>query len=99
MHLRVRFRYVSCIYFTSYMKMYLKALLGSTNIYSSNPANGGYGLGVDHVSDIIRLPEYDERVPAAWRPDPSELPLSADSWKVKGNDHFQRHKYYHAIDW
>ncbi|ODM18565.1 hypothetical protein SI65_06437 [Aspergillus cristatus] len=59
---------------------------------------GGHGIYVDQVSDLIRLPEYDERIPAAWRSDGSDLQLSAESWKTKGNDYFNSRMYDNAIE-
>lgn len=62
-------------------------------------ANGGHGVRVDHLSDLIRLPEYDEQIPAVWRSDGSNFQLSGDSWKAKGNEYFNSRKYERAIDW
>lgn len=67
--------------------------------YLRPDANGGHGVRVDHLSDLIRLPEYDERIPDAWRSDGSDLQLSADSWKAKGNEYFNSRRYDNAIDW
>lgn len=67
--------------------------------YLRPDANGGHGVRVDHLSDLIRLPEYDERIPVVWQSDSSALQLSADSWKTKGNNYFNSRKYNNAIDW
>lgn len=61
-------------------------------------ANGGHGVRVDHLSNLIRLPEYDERIPVVWQSDGSNIQLSANSWKARGNEYFNNHKYDNAID-
>ena len=47
--------------------------------------DGGYGLRVDHVSDLILLSVDDERVPAAWKPRITELEKNAMELKDEGN--------------
>ena len=47
--------------------------------------DGGYGLTVDHVSDLILLSVDDERVPAAWKPRITELEKNAMELKGEGN--------------
>lgn len=62
-------------------------------------SDGNYGIRVDHLSDIVYLPTYDQRVTGYWRIDlPIQL-TSAISWKEKGNEDFRKARYYLAIEW
>jgi hypothetical protein len=61
-------------------------------------SDGDYGIRVDHLSDIIHLPKYDERVPNCWRPRSAEHNASASAWKTTGNEHFKESKYHAAIE-
>jgi hypothetical protein len=61
-------------------------------------ADGDYGLRVDHLSDVIYLPHFDERIPGCWQPRVVEYNLSASAWKMKGNNHFYESKYDIAIE-
>lgn len=36
--------------------------------YLKMMSDGDYGIRIDHLSDIIYLPAYDERVPSCWQP-------------------------------
>lgn len=62
-------------------------------------ANKDYGIRVDHLSDVVYLPIFDERVPMCWQPRLVELNVPAKSWKMKGNEYYKQSKYYAAIDW
>lgn len=31
-------------------------------------SDGNYGIRVDHLSDIVFLPEYESLIPSTWRP-------------------------------
>jgi ribosomal protein S28E/S33 len=56
---------------------------------------GDYVVRVDHLSDIVWLPDTDERVPAGWR---SHLRnLTANDWRVEGNAAFRAGCYREAI--
>ena len=61
-------------------------------------SDGDYGIRIDHLSDIIYLPMYDERVPNCWQPRFVEHNISASAWKTMGNDYFNKSKYYGAIE-
>ncbi|OQU93599.1 SET domain-containing protein [Cladophialophora immunda] len=61
-------------------------------------SDGEHGVRVDHLSDVIYLPVYDERVPNCWQTKTAEFITSADAWKTKGNDHFKKSKYRTAIE-
>ncbi|KAL9105021.1 MAG: hypothetical protein Q9163_000118 [Psora crenata] len=47
--------------------------------------DGGYGLRVDHVSDIIWLSRDNERIPRGWRAPISEFEKTAETLKEEGN--------------
>ncbi|RJE27509.1 hypothetical protein PHISCL_00095 [Aspergillus sclerotialis] len=61
-------------------------------------ADGQCGIRVDHLSDIKFLPEHDGLVPLAWRPQIMEEDITANDWKIKGNDLFNKGSYYLAIE-
>ncbi|KAJ5611683.1 hypothetical protein N7528_008788 [Penicillium herquei] len=60
-------------------------------------ADRTYGIRVDHVSDVILIPDFDERVPLAWRPQITSAEDSAASWKEKGNEFFDEDSHWLAI--
>lgn len=62
-------------------------------------ADGNYAIRVDHLSDIIFVPEHDPILPLSWRPKVMDADASANDWKVVGNDKFSQGKYHQAIDW
>lgn len=66
--------------------------------YLKMMADGDYGLRVDHLSDIMLIPEHDTLVPSVWRTQ-SQNPTSAIYWKTKGNNFFNKSAYYDAIGW
>ncbi len=47
--------------------------------------DGGYGLRVDHLSDVIWLPPDDERIPLGWRARISEFEKTVETLKEEGN--------------
>lgn len=59
--------------------------------------SGGYGIRVDHPSDIVWLEDNDSRVPSAWKPQIFTLFDTADEWKQEGNDLFNAGKYREAV--
>jgi len=61
-------------------------------------SDGDYGIRVDHLSDVIYLPMYDERVPKSWQQRFAEHGVSASALKTKGNDFFNDFKYQAAIE-
>lgn len=61
-------------------------------------SDGDYGIRVDHLSDAIHLPIYDQRVPSCWQPRFAENNMSVNAWKMKGNEYFNESKYHSAIE-
>lgn len=59
--------------------------------------DGGYGLRVDHLSDVVILKETDERVPDVWKPRLIELDRTAEWFKLKGNKAVGENRYWDAI--
>ncbi|KNG84245.1 hypothetical protein ANOM_007397 [Aspergillus nomiae NRRL 13137] len=60
-------------------------------------SDGEYGIRIDHVSDIIFLSAFDERVPLCWRP--QERPnFDVDHWKMTGDEFCDNAKYQLAIE-
>ncbi|KAK0732248.1 hypothetical protein B0H67DRAFT_597857 [Lasiosphaeris hirsuta] len=64
--------------------------------YFKATSSGGYGLRVDHVSDIVFLPANDKRIPEIWQR-PSLRGDTATTWKTKGNASFNASRYRAAI--
>ena len=60
-------------------------------------ADGNYGLRVDHVSDVSKLELNDPRFPLCWSSHISDPGMSADDWRLEGNDEFKRLNYWKAI--
>lgn len=61
-------------------------------------ADGGYGLRIDHLSDLVRVEARDERLPKQWSPRVFDVGKTADDWKIEGNDAMRRHQYWIAIE-
>ncbi|KAL4965469.1 TPR domain protein [Aspergillus stella-maris] len=66
--------------------------------YLKVAGDGGHAIRVDHISDIIFLSEHDSRVPVLWEPRVINVEMSANDWKLNGNDRFSKDDYGHAID-
>ncbi len=47
--------------------------------------DGGYGLRVDHLSDVVWLSPHDERIPLGWRARRSDFEKTAEILKEEGN--------------
>ena len=47
--------------------------------------DGGYGLRVDHVSDVIWPLSDDERIPRVWRTQENKVEETAEKLKAEGN--------------
>jgi hypothetical protein len=62
-------------------------------------ADGGYGLRVDHLSDLVCIEARDERMPKQWSPRVLNMGKTADCWKLEGNDAMRKHQYWIAIEW
>ncbi|KAK0624359.1 hypothetical protein B0T14DRAFT_195653 [Immersiella caudata] len=63
--------------------------------YLKVTSDGGFGLRVDHVSDIEFLSPDDDRIPRVWQGTSSSR--TALAWKTEGNDFFGQAKYRAAI--
>ncbi|KIA75674.1 hypothetical protein HK57_00535 [Aspergillus ustus] len=61
-------------------------------------ADENYGIRVDHLSDVKVLLSSDPLVPLSWQ-GRREMDATANDYKTKGNDHFNKAEYYLAIDW
>jgi len=59
--------------------------------------DGGYGLRVDHLSDVVYLEKGDTRIPKEWRPRLVGMTVTAESLKLKGNAAVGEGKYREAI--
>ncbi|CAI7632337.1 unnamed protein product [Penicillium manginii] len=61
-------------------------------------ADGDFGIRVDHISNIILIPGFDERIPLSWRARiisvEEDLPAF---WKERGNEFFEQSRYHFAI--
>lgn len=65
-------------------------------------ADGGYAIRVDHLSDIQFMARYHKAVPSSWRHGLTEdemLKMSAQDWKLMGNESFKQRGYRFAIEW
>lgn len=52
-------------------------------------ADGDYGIRVDHLSDVLFIPEFDV----------TQAEENAFSWKAKGSEHFNQNDFRSAIQW
>ena len=62
-------------------------------------SEGGYGVRVDHVSDILWLSETDGRIPAKFGPSILEMSKTALEWKEEGDVAMKEKKHWDAIEW
>lgn len=67
--------------------------------YLKTMSNGGYGLRVDHVTDIVWLAQGDDRVPLGWRARISEVDKTAREWKEEGNAALKARDLHKAVKW
>ena len=58
---------------------------------------GGYGIRIDHPTDVIWLADDDERIPQQWRSKVASNAKSAEQWKTEGNGLIELGKYPEAI--
>jgi hypothetical protein len=65
--------------------------------YFKVTGDGGYGVRVDHVSDIVWLAMDDERIPSAWRATVPPRARESDFWKREGNVSFKAGNYREAV--
>ncbi|KAL9609961.1 MAG: hypothetical protein Q9167_005313 [Letrouitia subvulpina] len=60
--------------------------------------DGGYGIRVDHVNDVIWLSLDDERIPLGWRARITEINKSAETLKEEGNVALKAGKLHGAVE-
>jgi len=60
-------------------------------------ADGDYGIRVDHISDVVRLTRYDERIPSCWKQKNVEA-ISPSALRIEGNNCFGERRYHAAIE-
>jgi hypothetical protein len=66
--------------------------------YFKTTGGGGYGIRVDHPTDLLFLSEDDPRVPSEWRLESEDVKRTADEWKQEGNALMGAKKYREAIE-
>ena len=59
--------------------------------------DGGYGLRVDHPTDLVWLSSDDALVPSAWRAPKVDQAQTGIEWKQKGNDEVKDGKFEEAV--
>ncbi|KAG4435228.1 hypothetical protein IFR05_009304 [Cadophora sp. M221] len=59
--------------------------------------DGGYGLRVDHPTDIVWLSNEDPRVPPAWRESGNSNAKDGGDWKQEGNAFMNEGKFKEAF--
>lgn len=59
----------------------------------------GIKIRVDHLSDIISVNPFDDKVPQKWRCSKTNSTASADTWRARGKDFYKQSKYQFAIEW
>jgi len=67
--------------------------------YFKTTSDGGAGIRVDHVSDVIFLEGEDERIPENWRPRIRLLARRSLDWKEDGNRFYKEKQYFEAAQW
>ncbi len=67
--------------------------------YFKQTSDGGYGVRIDHVGDILWLRPGDERIPGQWSPRLIDLDENALEWKKEGNYAVEKKEYWRAISW
>ncbi|TGO27412.1 hypothetical protein BPAE_0042g00250 [Botrytis paeoniae] len=65
--------------------------------YFKTTSDGGYGLRVDHVSDITYLDAHHNLLPEKWKPTVSDISKTAEDWKQEGNEAMEKKQYWEAI--
>ena len=59
--------------------------------------DGGYGLRIDHISDVLHIDTRHELCPTQWCPRLYDLNKPANDWKQEGNVAMGRKNYWQAI--
>lgn len=57
-----------------------------------------YCIRVDHITDVVRIPSNDVRVPQKWQPRVVDVNRSASSVKEEGNSAVRKKEYWKAVD-
>ncbi|TEY48900.1 hypothetical protein BOTCAL_0290g00120 [Botryotinia calthae] len=65
--------------------------------YFKTTSDGGYGLRVDHVSDITYLDAHHNLLPEKWKPTIIDISKTAGDWRQEGNDAMEKKQYWEAI--
>ncbi|RAL63229.1 hypothetical protein DID88_004307 [Monilinia fructigena] len=65
--------------------------------YLKTTSDGGYGLRIDHVSDLVCLDANHDMLPKNWKPRVVDLDKTADDWKQEGNVAMGKRHYWAAI--
>jgi hypothetical protein len=65
--------------------------------YFKVTGDGGYGIRVDHVSDIVWLAMDDERIPSNWGTTVIPRDRESEYWKKEGNAAFKVGNYREAV--
>lgn len=66
--------------------------------YLKYMTDGGPGIRVDHVGDIMFLSADDPRIPARWQLVSGEQAETAMAWTTRGSDAFSQSKFRAAIN-
>jgi len=66
--------------------------------YFKVTGGGGYGIRVDHPTDVAFLSDDDPRVPDEWRLESENIKKTADEWKLEGNALMGAGKHREAIE-
>ncbi len=60
--------------------------------------DGGYGIRVDHISDVTWLPKADKRMSLKWRSQPNDHGMTSTQLKDNDNDALKAGKLFDAIE-
>ena len=60
-------------------------------------SDGGYGLRIDHVSDLVYIDTSNNILPTQWAPSVLDIDKTAGDWKVEGNNAMKRKQYWTAV--
>lgn len=67
--------------------------------YFKTNSDGGYGIRVDHVTDIVWVAQDDDKVPLGWQARISEVDKTAEGLKAEGNAALKARDLPRAINW
>ncbi|KAF4636904.1 hypothetical protein G7Y89_g1173 [Cudoniella acicularis] len=66
--------------------------------YFKTLGSGGYGIRVDHPSDVLWLDPDDPKMPVPWKPTSTKINKSAEQWKKAGNALFGAGEFNAALE-